>query len=77
MKYRVIITPEAENDLRTASGYLRRQGAPQAARAWLAGVRKKIKTLAENPERAHACICRLRKTTQSGCRPSPKVAPTG
>ena len=54
MKYRVIITPEAENDLRTASGYIRRQGEPQAARALLAGVRKKIKTLAENPERAHA-----------------------
>ena len=54
MRYRVIITPEAENDLRTASRYIRRQGAPQAARAWLTGARKKIKTLAEYPERAHA-----------------------
>ena len=50
--YRVIVTPEAEQDLRrpiTSSG----SGAPQAARAWMAGARKKIKTLSEHPERAH------------------------
>ena len=52
MKYRVFITPEAENDLQTAYRYIRRQGAPQAAHAWLTGARKKIKTLAEYPERA-------------------------
>jgi len=53
MKYRVIITPEAEKDLRTVSSHIRRQGAPLAARAWLTGVRKKIKSLADSPERAH------------------------
>jgi plasmid stabilization system protein ParE len=53
VKYRVIITSEAENDLRKVYRYIRQQGAPQAARAWLTGARRKIKTLAENPERAH------------------------
>lgn len=50
--YRVIITPGAESDLRTVYRYIRQQGAPQAARGWLAGARKKIKTLADHPERA-------------------------
>ena len=52
MKYRVIITPEAEGDLRRAYRYIRQHGAYAAARAWLAGARKKIKTLAEYPQRA-------------------------
>ena len=52
MNYRVIITPDAENDLRAAYRYIRRQNAPQAARAWLTGDRKIIGTLAEHPERA-------------------------
>ena len=39
MKYRVIITPEAESGLKAACRYIRQQGAPQAARAWLAGAR--------------------------------------
>ena len=51
MKYRVIITPEAESDLRKAYSYIRKQGAPLAARKWLAGARKEIKTLADLPER--------------------------
>lgn len=51
MKYRIIITPEAESDLRKASSYIRKQGAPLAARKWLAGARKEIKTLANLPER--------------------------
>ena len=52
MKYRVIITPEAESDLRTAYHYIRKRGAPQAARVWLTGARKKIKALTEQAERA-------------------------
>ena len=53
MKYRVVITPDAEADLRKIHRYIRQHGAPQAGRAWLSGARKKIKTLAEYPERAH------------------------
>jgi plasmid stabilization system protein ParE len=41
------------HDLRRVCRYIRKQDAPQAARAWLAGARRKIKTLAHNPERAH------------------------
>ena len=52
MPYRVIVTPEAESDLRKAHAYIRRQGSPQAARAWLQGARQKIKSLARQPERA-------------------------
>jgi len=36
MTYRVIVTPAAENDLRTAYRYIRRQ-APGAARNWIRG----------------------------------------
>ena len=36
MTYRVIVTPAAENDLRTAYRYIRRQ-APRAARNWIRG----------------------------------------
>jgi plasmid stabilization system protein ParE len=50
MRYRVIITPEAESDLRKASGYIRRDN-PTAARAWLKAARQRIKTLAQYPER--------------------------
>lgn len=48
--YRVIVTPEAENDLRTAYRYIRRH-APQAAREWMRQVRQSIKTLRNYPER--------------------------
>lgn len=50
MRFRVIITPQAETDLRGAAGYIRRESA-RAARAWLSGIRRKIKTLARFPER--------------------------
>src|SRR5205807_553907 len=50
MMYRVVVTPEAEDDLRMAYRYLR-EHSPQAARAWIRGARQKIKTLAHNPER--------------------------
>ncbi|HXJ92353.1 MAG TPA: type II toxin-antitoxin system RelE/ParE family toxin [Terriglobia bacterium] len=50
MKYRVIITPQAEGDLRAAYRYIRRH-APEATRKWLKGARKKIRTLAFYPER--------------------------
>ena len=49
-QYRVIITPGAEHDLRTAYHYIRKR-APQAARAWVKGARKSIKTLARYPQR--------------------------
>lgn len=51
MTYRVRITPNAERELRAAFRYIRER-APDAARAWVKGVRQKIKSLANNPERA-------------------------
>jgi plasmid stabilization system protein ParE len=50
MTYRVIITPEAENDLRTAYRYIRSQ-APAAARDWIRRARQSAKSLARRPER--------------------------
>lgn len=52
MTFRVIVTTEAESDLRTIYRYIRRQGAPDAARKWLSGARAQIKTLTVSPERA-------------------------
>lgn len=51
MIYRVIITPDAEADLRAAYRFVRKS-APQAAREWIKGARQKIKSLARHPERA-------------------------
>ena len=51
MKYRIIITPEAESDLRKAYSYIRKHDAPLAARKWITGARKEIKTLANSPHR--------------------------
>lgn len=51
IKYRVVITPDAKDDLRLAYRYLRDR-APQAAQAWIKGIRQKIKSLASYPERA-------------------------
>jgi plasmid stabilization system protein ParE len=48
--YRVILTPEAENDLRTAYRYIRRN-APRAAREWMRQARQSIKKLRNYPER--------------------------
>lgn len=50
MIYRVVITPAAETDLRTASHYLY-QHSPRAARQWLMRVRQSIRTLAHHPDR--------------------------
>jgi plasmid stabilization system protein ParE len=50
MRYRIVVTPEAEGDLRNASRYIRRDNA-RAARAWLKGIRQRIKTLMVHPER--------------------------
>ncbi len=50
MTYRVIVTPEAENDLRTAYRYIRSQ-APRAAREWIRRARLAAKSLARHPER--------------------------
>lgn len=50
MAYRVILTPQAEVDLRTAYRYIRRD-APRAAREWIRQARRSIKTLSHYPER--------------------------
>jgi len=63
MRCRVIITPEAEADLRNAGGYIRMYN-PRAARAWLKGARQRIKTLAQHPER-----CPLASETASFVEP--------
>jgi plasmid stabilization system protein ParE len=50
MTYRVIVTPAAESDLRTAYRYIRNQ-APRAVRNWILRARQAVKTLAHHPER--------------------------
>jgi len=50
MAYRVILTPEAEADLRTAYRYIRRH-APHAAREWIRRARQSVKTLCRHPIR--------------------------
>jgi len=50
MPYRVILTPDAEADLRKAYVYIRKH-APQSAREWIRRARQKVKTLAQHPER--------------------------
>ena len=50
MTYRVIVTPAAEGDLRTAYHYIRGQ-APHAARGWIRRARQSAKSLAQRPER--------------------------
>jgi plasmid stabilization system protein ParE len=50
MTHRVIVTPAAENDLRTAYRYIRSQ-APRAARDWIRRARLSAKSLARHPER--------------------------
>jgi len=49
--YRVVVTPNAEAELRTAYRYIRDR-APDTSRAWIKGARQKIKSLAHHPERA-------------------------
>ena len=51
MTYRVIVTPNAEDELRAAYRYIRDR-APGAAHTRVKGARKKIKSLAHNAERA-------------------------
>jgi plasmid stabilization system protein ParE len=50
MLYRVIVTPEAESDLRAAYRYIRRH-APRSAREWIRRARQSVKTLSRHPER--------------------------
>ena len=50
MTRRVIITPDAEEDLRYAYRHIRRD-APLAARRWIIAARKSVKSLSQNPER--------------------------
>lgn len=48
--YRVVLTPEAEADLRTVYRYIRKH-APRAARDWIRRARQSIKTLSHHPDR--------------------------
>lgn len=50
MTYRVIVTPAAENDLRTAYRYIRSQ-SPRAASDWIRRARQMVRRLARHPER--------------------------
>jgi plasmid stabilization system protein ParE len=50
MTYRVIVTPAAESDLRSAYRYIRSQ-SPHGARDWIRRARQTAKTLARHPER--------------------------
>jgi plasmid stabilization system protein ParE len=50
MTHRVIVTPAAESDLRTAYRFIRNQ-APRAARDWILRARQAATTLARHPER--------------------------
>ncbi len=50
MLYRVIVTPEAESDLRAAYLYIRRH-APGSARECIRRARQSVKTLSRHPER--------------------------
>jgi plasmid stabilization system protein ParE len=48
--YRVIVSPNAEHDLREAYRHIRNY-APEAASRWIKDARRSIKTLARNPQR--------------------------
>jgi len=63
MRYRVVMTPEAEGDLRATARYIRLDN-PRAATAWLKGARQCIKSLAQHPER-----CPLAPETTSFVEP--------
>jgi plasmid stabilization system protein ParE len=51
-RFRVVITPDAQHDLREIRNYLRER-APLAAQAWSKGIRAEIHSLSKNPERCH------------------------
>ena len=48
---RVVVTPNAEAEIRAAHRFIRDR-APEAAWIWLKGARQRIRTLARNAERA-------------------------
>ena len=48
-KYRVIIAPEAENDMRTQAAYIG-LGSPSAAQKWKTSIYQTIKKLSDFPE---------------------------
>jgi len=49
--FRGIVTPAAEADLRRTYHYIRKRGAAEAAKAWLSGIRSRIKSLKHHPQR--------------------------
>lgn len=55
MKRRVIVTPNAEQDLRRAYTYIR-QSAPAAATQWMRRIRREIKTLSRSAERCSLAL---------------------
>ncbi len=50
MRYRVIVTPEAQADLR-AIRWNMKHANPQAVAKWSSGIRLRIKSLTDQPER--------------------------
>lgn len=50
MIYRVIVTPNAEADLRQAYRFIRKD-SPEAAVRWVKDARRTMKSLVRNPER--------------------------
>ena len=50
MRYRVVVTPEAQADLRAIRSNMK-HAHPQAVTKWSNGIRARIKTLADHPER--------------------------
>jgi len=52
MSYRVIITPNAELDLRHAYRFIRKD-SPVAASRWIREIRRAIQSLSHNPERCN------------------------
>jgi plasmid stabilization system protein ParE len=50
MKYRIIVAPDAQRDLREVYRFFKRD-APLPTRNWIRGARKAIRALSRSPER--------------------------
>ena len=50
MRYRVVVTPEAQADLRAIRANMKHAN-PKAVAKWSIGIRSRIKTLSDHPER--------------------------
>jgi plasmid stabilization system protein ParE len=63
MNYRVVITPDAENDLKEIYRFIRSE-SPAEASLWIHAARKRAKSLSLHPER-----CRLAPEYESFSQP--------